>query len=222
MAFGAAQPAGGDGERFEARTLTIVDGEEKVTTGGKVYWRVKDSTGKYYTVWEAPVKITLEIAAGKGEAIPCAVKVESKQGKTYYSITGAGAAAEGLVAAGAARAQAASQPGGKNSEFGRRMHPDDALRVTHLAHEDRTLQFISLIIDDRPEGMTREQFAKGKFMGIMQFLAGITNQPKTPTPDAPLPKTEESPATQQAASGGFGGPTPESVAADDDDSIPFD
>ena len=222
MAFGAAQPTGGDGERFEARTLTIVDGEEKVTTGGKVYWRVKDSTGKYYTVWDSPVKITLEIAAGKGEAIPCAVKVESKQGKTYYSITGAGAAAEGLVAAGAARAQAASQPGGKNSEFGRRMHPDDALRVTHLAHEDRTLQFISLIIDDRPEGMTREQFAKGKFMGIMQFLAGITNQPKTPTPDAPLPKTEESPATQQAASGGFGGPTPESVAADDDgDNFPF-
>ena len=220
MAFGTAQPAGGDGERYEARTLTIVDGEEKTTQNGKVYWRVKDSTGKYYTVWEAPVKITLEIAAGKGEAIPCAVKVESKQGKTYYSITGAGAAAEGLVAAGAARAQAASQPGGKNSEFGRRMHPDDALRVTHLAHEDRTLQFISLIIDDRPEGMTREQFAKGKFMGIMQFLAGITNQPKTPTPDAPLPKTEEAPATQQAA--GFATPGPDPTYGEDDDSdIPF-
>ena len=93
---------------------------------------------------------------------------------------------------------------------------DAATRVTHLAHEDRTLQFIDIIIDDRPEGMTREQFAKGKFMGIMQFLAGITNQPKTPTPDAPLPKTEEAPATQQAASG-FNTPQPE----DDDSDIPF-
>jgi len=225
MAFGAAQPAGGDGERFEARTLTIVDGEEKVTTTGKVYWRVKDSTGKYYTVWEAPVKITLEIAAGKGEAIPCAVKVESKQGKTYYSITGTGAAAEGLVAAGAARAQAASQPGGKNSEFGRRMHPDDALRVTHLAVMERALHFIDIIAEDRPPEMSREQFAKGKLLSVMQFLDRIVDMPKTMTPDAPAPKTEEAPATQQAASGGFGstaGPTPESVQADDDgDNFPF-
>lgn len=223
MAFGAEKQQGGagNGERFESRTLSITEGEERTTQSGNVYWRVKDSNNKYYSVWEEAVKINLEMAADKGETIVCAVKIENKGDKTFYSITGTGAAAEGMVQAGTQKASAAGKPGGKYSEYGKRMHPDDALRVTHLAHEDRTIQFIGLIIDDRPEGMSREQFAKGKFMPIMQFLAGITNMPKTATPDAPAPKVEESPATQQAASGGFGGPTAESVQGDDDDSMFF-
>ena len=113
MAFGPApqQQQGGDGERYESRNLTIVSGEEKTTSTGKLYWRVKDSDGKFYTVWESVVKINLEMAAGKGESILCAVKVEKKGDKTFYNITGTGAAAEDLVAAGTAKAQAASQPG---------------------------------------------------------------------------------------------------------------
>jgi hypothetical protein len=226
MAFGPApqQQQGGDGERYESRNLTIVSGEEKTTSTGKLYWRVKDSDGKFYTVWESVTKINLEMAAGKGESILCAVKVEKKGDKTFYNITGTGAAAEGLVAAGTAKAQAASQPGGKFSEFGRRMHPDDALRVTHLAVMERALHFIDIIADDRPEDMSRELFAKGKLLSIMQFLDRIVDMPKTITPDAPLPKAEEAPATQAAASGfagGFSGPTPESVQADYDSDIPF-
>ena len=228
MSFGPAQPAaqqGGDSENYEKRTLVIVGGEEKATKAGKVYWRVKDSAGKFYSVWESVVKINLEMAADKGESIDCAVRVEHKaDGKTFYTITGTGAAAEGLVTAGTAKTQAASQPGGKFSEFGRRMHPDDALRVTHLAVMERALHFIDIIADDRPEDMSRELFAKGKLLSIMQFLDRIVDMPKSVTPDAPLPKAEEAPATQAAASGfagGFSGPTPESVQADDDDSIPF-
>ena len=228
MAFGPAQPAaqqGGDSESYEKRTLVIVEGEERATKNGKVYWRVKDSAGKFYSVWETVVKLNLEMAAGKSESIDCAVRVEHKaDGKTFYTITGTGAAAEGLVTAGAAKAQASSQPGGKFSEFGRHMHPDDALRVTNLALIERALHMIEIcVIHDCPEGMSHEQFVKGKLMPTMQFMNGVIDLPKTVTPDAPAPKAEEAPATQAAAGfgGGFGGPTPESVQADDEDSIPF-
>lgn len=222
MAFGAAQPAaqaGGDSETYEKRSLVIVDGEEKATKTGKVYWRVKDSNGKFYSVWEEHIKLNLEQAAEKSESIDCAVQVQRKaDGKIFYSITGTGAAAEGLVAAGAQKAAAASAPGGKYSEFGKRMHPDDALRVTHLAVMERALHFIDIIIDDRAETMTREQFAKGKLMSIMNFMSQIVDMPKTLTPDSPAPKTEEAPATKAAAGFGSGfGAQPE----EDDSDIPF-
>jgi hypothetical protein len=219
MAFGAAQPAGEDSERYESRNLTIVSGEEKSTQTGKVYWRVKDSANKYYSVWDETVKINLETAAGKNESIACAVQIQTKaDGKTFYSITGTGAAAEGLVQAGAAKAQAATKPGGKYSEYGKRMHPDDALRVTNLALIERALHHIEIIIQhDCPEGMPYDQFVKGKLMPTMQFMNGVIDLPKTLTPDAPLPKAEEAPATQQAA--GFG-PAPDPSYGDDSD-IPF-
>jgi hypothetical protein len=191
MAFGKAQPqqqTSGDKQiSYEKRDLVFVDAEEKMTSKGKVYWRVKDNHGKgrFYSVWESDTMAQLEELGDEGAVVPCVVKVEKTGDSTFYSITAAGANADTIVTASNEQVKATRAPGGKNSEFNKRMHPDDALRVTALAHEERAIQFISMIMDDRPEGMTREQFAKGKFMGIMQFLAGFTDMPKTPTPETP-------------------------------------
>ena len=219
MAFGQSTPQD-NGEKqitYERRDLVFVGQEDKQTRSGKVYWRVKDNVGKgrYYSVWNADLLARLQDLQGSDQTpVPCVVKVEKDGASTFYAITDCGIAAEQVVAAANAQQQTALAPGGKNSEFGKRMHPDDALRVTNLALEGRAIQFIEMIIDDRPEGMTREQYAKGKLMGTMQFLGELITMPRTMTPDSPLPKTEEAPATKQAA--GFGDPP----IADDDD-IPF-
>jgi hypothetical protein len=222
MGFGSSS-SNDSGEReitFERRDLVFVDQEDKRTSGGKVYWRVKDNVGKgrFYSVWEAELLAQLQDLQGENNTpVPCVVKVEKlPDGKVFYSITDCGVAAETVAAASNEKQQVSRQPGGRNSEFGKRMHPDDALRVTNLALEGRAMQFIELIIDDRPEGMTREQFAKGKLMPIMQFLGEFIAMPRTMTPDSPAPKTEEAPATK--ASTGFGAnPT----TTDFDDDIPF-
>ena len=221
MGFGGNQSqAGGDKEiTYERRDLVFVGQEEKTTSSGKLYWRVKDNVGKgrYYSIWEADLLAGLQDFQGENNTpVPCVVKVETMpDGKIFYGITDYGAAAEAVVAASNEKQQSSRQPGGKNSEFGKRMHPDDALRVTNLALEGRAIQFIDLIVEDRPEGMTREQFAKGKMLPIMQFLGEMITLPRTMTPDSPAPKTEEAPATQAAA--GFGATTTTEI----DDDVPF-
>lgn len=222
MGFGTPQAqsqgnggGGGGGERFEARSVTIVSGDEKTTGGGKVYWRVKDSAGKWYSVWDQAIKIRLETAAESSEAVPVAVKISPNPqgGNPFYNIVATDGAVESAIAEGGAKAQAASAPGGKNSEFGKRMHPDDALRVTRLALMGRALTMIDITKDDRPEGVTIEQFAKGKLVEYMTFMSSIIKAHTTPTPDAPAPKTEEVTAPASPETGG------EAYTGDDD--IPF-
>lgn len=218
MAFGNSQQNNSSEKvtTYEARQLKFVAEEDKETSTGKTYWRVKDSNGKYYSVWEKNILEQLHAIQGAEGVVPSVVKKEQIGDKTYYSISAAGPDTEGIAKAGNEQAQASKAPGGRNSEWGKRMHPDDALRVTNLNQISATLAFIDLIIDDRPEGMSREQFAKGKFMPTMEFLRPFIHTSTTLTPDAPAPKTEESPATQFVAS-----PDSFGTQTEEDADIPF-
>jgi hypothetical protein len=217
MAFGNSQQqsdsgSGGKSISFERRDLTFQNEQAKKTTNGKPFWRVQDNhgNGRWYSVWEEGLLETLHSMQEAGGTVPCCVKIEKKADSTFYTITYAGENVDSVVETAKAQEQTNAQPGGKNSEYGKRMHPDDALRVTTLAHEERAIQIISLLMPDKPADVSSEQFIKGKFLGIMNFLAGFTSNPNTVTPDSPAMKTEESPATQQAAASG-----------PDDDDIPF-
>lgn len=222
MAFGRdaspAQPAQQQGPvekdiTYEARDLTFVDQEEKKTKSDKLFWRLKDEKGWWYTVWEADLLARIYDLAEVNPIVPCVVKVEKVGTSTYYGISGCGPDTEGVAKASNVRQQSSKAPGGRNSEFGKRMHPDDALRVTNLALMERSLHLLSIVIEDRLDGQTRMEFVKANFLGAMQFLGGLCELPKTMTPDAPAPKTEESPATQAYASG--------TETADMDGDIPF-
>jgi hypothetical protein len=224
MAFGQAAAPSGDKEiSFERRDLVFVSQEDKVVkTGpnaGKPFWRVKDNVGKgrYYTVWDGDILARMQDLQGENQTpVPCVVKIEKQGDSTFYSITDCGAAAEQVAAASNQQAQASRQPGGKLSEYGKRMHPDDALRVTNLALIERALHMLEITVEDRAEGMTRELYIKGKLMPTMQFMNGVIDLPKTQTPDAPAAKAEEAPATQKAA--GFGDAP---LDTDQDGDIPF-
>lgn len=203
---------GEDVERWEIRTLTIVDGDEKQTGAGKVYWRVKDSTGKWYSVWETTVKIRLETAAENSEAVKCAVQITPGKngGKPFYTIAGTDAAADELAKQGSAKAVASRAPGGKNSEFNRRMHPDDVVRVTTLANIERAIQVVDMIMPDKPEAISCEQFTKAKTMEWLNFFNELVKMPLTPTPEP-----ASTPASTPQA-------TPGEPADDDiDKDIPF-
>lgn len=203
MAFGEPAPqqqsaGAASGERWELRNLTILEGQPKQTSKGKVYWRVKDQKNFWYSVWEDAVKITLETAQESGQPIDCAVQIKPGRdgGNPFYTIVVAGAAAAQVVEQGSAKAAASTAPGGKNSEFQRRMHPDDALRVTYLnlfQHAERMAEFTA---DERPEGTSKEQWLKAKMPEYANFLAALVKMPKT-MPDAPAETpapTEEKPA----------------------------
>ena len=209
--FGAPQPqqqADAGGERFEERNVVIIEGDEKQTQKGKVYWRVKDSNNHWYSVWEAAVKIRLETAADNQEAVRVAVKITppSTPGKQpFYTIVATDNAVDSALTEGASRAVANTAPGGKNSAFNRRMHPDDALRVTNLACQERAIQMVALTIVDKPDAITAEQWVKGKLIDYVSFLSSLLAQPLTLQPET------VDQATTEAA--------PEDPSADDD--IPF-
>lgn len=112
------------------------------------------------------------------------IKPGNDGGKPFYTIAGVNAAAEDMVKEGSIKAAASHAPGGRNSEFGRRMHPDDALRVTNLASMERALHMVSLTIMDKPEGSSYETFVKAKTLEYMNFLNSLLKQPLTPTPQA--------------------------------------
>jgi hypothetical protein len=225
MAFGSQQPAQGGSpagaERWESRTITIVDGQEKSTKAGKVYWRVKDSNGKWYSVWNEATKVRLEMAASTQEAVPVAVQITpgNAGGNPFYTIAGTDAAVEGLVAEGAAKAIASVQPGGKNSEFGKRMHPDESLRIMLMNVKTSAVEMAIWTGDERPEKVTKEQWLYAKIPEYMTFLSGLVKMPLTPTPEAaPTPTPAPAPT-------GFGAPpmapTPSDEPPIDDPDIPF-
>lgn len=208
-----AQPEGESGERYEQRTLVIVEGDEKKTSTNKVYWRVKDANNKWYSVWDEAIKIRLETAADSGEPVKCAIQIKpgNDPKRPFYTITGTDAAADGLVEAGNVKATQAAQPGGRNSVFGKRMHPDDALRVTNLACQERAIQMVALTIADKPEGVTYETFVKAKTLEYVNFLSSLLAQPLTPTP---VTKPEQMKNVSQDD------PGPDTTMPDDDD-IPW-
>lgn len=183
----AAQQQGGD--RFEERTIVIVEGDEKQTGKGKVYWRVKDANNHWYSVWDTAIKIRLETAADNQEAVRVAVKISppsTSGSKPFYSIIATDNAVETALAEGASKAAVAEQPGGKNSAFNKRMHPDDALRVTNLACQERAIQMAALTIIDKPDTITAEQWVKGKLIDYVSFLSSFLRQPLTLTPESPV------------------------------------
>ena len=221
MAFGSPQPqGGGSGElTYERQDLVFVSQEDKQTQAGKPFWRVKASNGQFYTVWESNVLARMQDLQGANSTpVPCVVELKPNPNSKFpfKTITDCGTAAETVARASNEKAQASKQPGGKLSEFGKRMHPDDALRVTNLALIERALHFLEIsIAHDCPEGMSYELYLKGKLMPTMQFLNGVIDLPKTITPDAPATKTEEAPATKAAA--GFG----DGELTDMDADLPF-
>lgn len=208
----APAAGGGGGERWELRTLSFVEDQEKTTGAGKVYWRVKDSNGKWYSVWEASIKATID--ATYPGTLPCAIQIKPGRdgGNPFYTIAGVGASAEAMVKEGSVKAAASEAPGGRNSAFGKRMHPDDALRVTNLACQERAIQMVALTIMDKPETVTYETYVKAKVVEYTNFLSSLINQPLTPTPQTPAPIP------------GDPGPDPTMPAAEDTESdadIPF-
>lgn len=206
-----ADTGGGGGDRFEERNVVIVQGDEKKTGSGKVYWRVKDSSNKWYSVWEPATKIRLETAADNAEAVRVAVKISpgNDPNRPFYTIIATDNAVDAALAEGKTRATQADQPGGRGSQFGKRMHPDDALRVTNLAVIERALHMAELTLVDKPDEMKNEQWVKGKMLEYMQFLNGLLKMPNTPTPATP-------PGTPV---GDDPGPDPTDPGVDDD--IPF-
>lgn len=176
-----AQPAG---DRFEERNIVIVEGDEKPTRSGKVYWRVKDSNNYWYSVWEPALKIRLETAADNQEAVRVAVKISpgNDPKRPFYTIVATDNAVDAAMAEGKVRATQADQPGGRGSQWQKRMHPDDALRVTNLAQIERSLHMAELTLPDKPEEMKNEQWVKGKMLEYMSFLNGLLKMPMTPTP----------------------------------------
>ena len=217
MAFGAGQQtqqADGD-ERWEKRDLVIVEGTEQTTKSGKVYWRVKDNQNHWYSVWEAATKVALEVAVTNATPIPCAVQIKpGNPGKPpFYTIVAAGPHAEATVNEGKKKSASSSAPGGRQSEFGRRMHPDDALRVTMLATLDRAISMVQMTLADKPEKTSYETFVKAKVVEYNTFLANLVNAPKTPTPD-PSESTDTPVSNGQP-------PLPEYEPAKADEDIPF-
>jgi len=193
MAFGKQeQPAQQEmqSERYEKRTVTIISGEEKETSNNKIYWRVKDSNGKFYSVWESSVKAELEEAAISGKPILVAVKIEPKGDKTFYSITATGDLVDPNIQEGVTRAAASRAPGGKQSEFGKRMHPDDAVRVTMLASLERANQMVAMTLADKPEGVSYETYVKAKVFEYANWINQMVTMPKTATPPSPTPNPE--------------------------------
>jgi len=187
------QSSGGEaGERWELRHLTIEEGQPQTSKNGKLYWRVRDSSNYWYSVWTPALKATLETAADSGTPIDCAVQIKpgNAGGKPFYTIQGAGASAAAIVEEGKVKAHATAAPGGRGSEFGRRMHPDDALRVTMLATLERAIQMVAMTLADKPEKTSYETWVKSKTVEYNNFLMGLVKMPLTPTPEtAPSPET---------------------------------
>ena len=198
MAFGQQQApaaAGGSAENWELRTLTFTESQDKTTQAGKVFWRVKDTNSFWYSVWEPAVYASIEIAAGNNEAIPCAVQIKPGRngGKPFYTIAGVNAAAESMVAEGKTKVSFSMAPGGRGSEFGKRMHPDDAIRVTMLASLERANQMVAMTLADKPEGVSYETFVKGKVFEYANWINAMVTTPLTPTPkpEVPAPALKE-------------------------------
>ena len=189
MPFGAPQqaaPAASGGIRWDLRTISVAEGQEKKTTAGKVYWRIKDTNGFWYSCWDATIKANLEIAAENNDSIPVAVKISPGKdgGKPFYNIEGTGESAAQIVEDGKATAAVSAAPGGRNSEFGKRMHPDESLRIGLMNSSTKAVDMAIATLEDRPKEVTREQWIYAKIPEYMNFINSLINMPLTPTPDA--------------------------------------
>lgn len=186
------------GERWELRTVVFADEQEKTSSNNKLYWRVKDTNNKWYSVWEPVVKANID--ANYPNPTPIAVHITPSKtgGNPFYTIEAAGPGAEEIVKEGAGKVRASAAPGGKNSPFNRRMHPDDALRVTNLACQERAIQMVALTIADKPETITYEQYVKAKLVEYTNFLSSLINQPLTETPQVPEPLPTGDPGPEPA------------------------
>jgi len=196
MAFGGQQEAAtavAGREHWELRQCKFLEAQDKQTKAGKPYWRIRDERG-WYSVWDSAIYASIEIAANAGETIPCAVQIKpgNNGGSPFYTIAGVNAAAAGIVEEGKIKAAASYAPGGRNSEFGKRMHPDESLRVMLMNSSTKAVDMAIATLDDRPSDVTRDQWIYAKVPEYMNFINQLIKMPITPTPqEAPAPEAPE-------------------------------
>jgi hypothetical protein len=188
MGFGGQQQSGGgDGGKtitFEKRVLTFVDEQTKTTSGGKTYWRVQDNIGPghWYSVWEQSLIDTLHEIQDADGAVPCCVKVEKTGAKTFYGITAAGANVDAIIASSTSQQATSEAPGGRNSQYGKKMDPATEVRVTKLAAIKEGVPLAVACLPDKPADTSAETFLLAKSFQFAEMIARWAQQPLTELP----------------------------------------